>query len=98
PVLARGAAINPVIYRRLHDAARAEEIEVQVQALPALTGTDADALRMSRSGVAAGLVSVPNRYMHTPNQIVSLSDVEQSARIIAAFLVRLEADTSFLPL
>jgi len=98
PVLARGAAINPVVYRRLHDAARAEEIQVQVQALPALTGTDADALRMSRSGVAAGLVSVPNRYMHTPNQIVSLSDVEQSARIIAAFLAQLEADTCFLPL
>jgi endoglucanase len=98
PVLARGAAINPVVYRRLHDAAKREGIEVQVQALPAMTGTDADAVRMSRAGVATGLVSIPNRYMHTPNQIVSLEDVEQSARIIAGFLTQLEADTDFLPL
>jgi putative aminopeptidase FrvX len=98
PVLARGPAINPVVYRRLHDAAKREGIEVQVQALPAMTGTDADAVRMSRAGVATGLVSIPNRYMHTPNQIVSLEDVEQSARIIASFLTQLEADTDFLPL
>ncbi len=98
PVLARGAAINPVVYRRLHDAAKREGIEVQIQALPAMTGTDADAVRMSRAGVATGLVSIPNRYMHTPNQIVSLEDVEQSARIIAGFLTQLEADTDFLPL
>lgn len=98
PVLARGAAINPVVYRLLHDAAKREGIEVQVQALPAMTGTDADAVRMSGAGVATGLVSIPNRYMHTPNQIVSLEDVEQSARIIAGFLTQLEADTDFLPL
>jgi len=98
PVLARGAAINPVVYRRLHDAAKRDGIEVQVQALPAMTGTDADAVRMSRAGVATGLVSIPNRYMHTPNQIVNLEDVEQSARIIAGFLTQLEPDTNFLPL
>ena len=98
PVLARGAAINPVVYRRLDEAAKREDIEVQVQALPALTGTDADAVRMSRAGVASGLVSVPDRYMHTPNQIVNLEDVERSARIIAGFLSQLEADTDFLPL
>ena len=67
-------------------------------ALPAMTGTDADAVRMSRAGVATGLVSIPNRYMHTPNQIVNLEDVEQSARIIAGFLTQLEPDTDFLPL
>jgi len=97
PVLGRGAAINPVVYRRLRAAAASLSIEVQVQALAAMTGTDADAVRMSRAGVATGLVSVPNRYMHSPNQIVSLDDVEASVALIAEFLVRLEADVAFLP-
>jgi len=97
PVLGRGAAIHPVVYRRLREAAGSLGIGVQVQALPALTGTDADAVRMSRAGVATGLVSVPNRYMHSPNQIVGLDDVEASAALIAEFLVRLEADLGLLP-
>ena len=97
PVLARGAAINPVVHQRLADAATAAGIDVQPQAIPALTGTDADAIRMSRAGVATGLVSIPNRYMHSPNQLVSRRDVEQAAEIIAGFLAGLEAGDNFLP-
>ena len=98
PVLGRGAAINPVIFERLRAAAREREMNLQIQALPAMTGTDADAVRMSRAGVAAGLVSVPNRYMHSPNQLVSIDDVQQSAELIAAFLSELEPDVELLPL
>lgn len=97
PVLARGAAINPTVHRRLRSAAEGSGIEVQIQAIPAMTGTDADAIRMSRAGVATGLVSIPNRYMHSPNQIVSRRDVDQAAELIAVFLAGLEADDSFLP-
>ena len=97
PVLARGAAINPVVHRRLGEAASAADISVQMQAIPALTGTDADAIRMSRAGVATGLVSIPNRYMHSPNQVVSRRDVDQAADVIAGFLVGLSSDDSFLP-
>ncbi|MDT8436475.1 MAG: M42 family metallopeptidase [Gemmatimonadota bacterium] len=97
PVLSRGAALNPVVLRRLVEAAEATGIDVQLQALPSMTGTDADAVRMSRAGVATGLVSVPDRYMHSPNQIVSLEDVEKAAELIAGFLVRLEPDAGFLP-
>lgn len=98
PVLGRGAAINRVVYRRLVETAEAEDLPLQVQALPALTGTDADAIRMSRAGVATGLVSIPNRYMHTPNQIVSVADTDRAAELIACFLARLAGDESFLPL
>ena len=95
PVLARGAAINRTVFAGLKEAAAAEGIEVQVQAIPAMTGTDADAMRMSRSGVAVGLVSVPNRYMHSPNQLVSVSDVDQSAELIAAYLSGLSGSEDF---
>jgi endoglucanase len=98
PVLARGAAINRTVLQRLREAAERAEIPVQMQALPAMTGTDADAVRMSRAGVAVGIVSVPNRYMHSPNQIVSIDDLERSAALIAEFLVALRSDDEFLPL
>jgi endoglucanase len=98
PVLARGAAINPVVYGHLRAAAEAEEIAVQIQALPAMTGTDADAIRLAKSGVATAIVSIPNRYMHSPNQIVSYADLDQCASLIAAFLCRLTGDESFLPM
>jgi endoglucanase len=97
PVLARGAAINPVVQRRLADTASDSGIDVQLQAIPAMTGTDADAIRMSRAGVATGLVSIPNRYMHSPNQLVSRRDLDQAVEIIAGFLAGLAPDDSFLP-
>jgi endoglucanase len=97
PVLARGAAINPVVFRRLREAGDRLNMDLQVQAIPAMTGTDADAVRMTRSGVAAGLVSVANRYMHSPNQIVSMDDVRESAELIAAFLGELDPAMEYLP-
>jgi len=95
PVLARGAAINRTVYSGLAAAARVEGIEVQVQAVPAMTGTDADAVRMSRAGVAVGLVSIPNRYMHSPNQLVSVDDVDQTADLIATYLSGLGESVDF---
>jgi len=97
PVLARGAAINPVVFSRLARAAEDAGFGVQIQAIPAMTGTDADAIRMSRAGVATGLVSIPNRYMHSPNQIVSRRDLDQAAEIIAVFVAGLSDGDSFLP-
>jgi endoglucanase len=97
PVLARGAAINTVVFRGLSAAAKDAGFEVQIQAIPAMTGTDADAIRMSRTGVATGLVSIPNRYMHSPNQLVSRRDLDQAAELIADFLVGLSDGDSFLP-
>jgi len=47
--------------------------------------------------VPTGLVSVPNRYMHSPNEIVSLSDVERTSRLLAAFVSSLDASTDFTP-
>ncbi|MGH6693219.1 MAG: M42 family peptidase, partial [Gammaproteobacteria bacterium] len=58
---------------------------------------DADAIYLSRAGVATGLISVPNRYMHSPNEMVSLSDLEHAANLIAAFVRELAEDTDLVP-
>ena len=97
PVLSRGSAAHPVVFERLVEVAEAEEIPYTIQAAARSTRTDADAIHLTRSGVPTGLVSVPNRYMHSPNEVVSLSDLESTARLLAAFVSSLDADTDFTP-
>ena len=97
PVLSRGSAAHPVVFERLVEVAEAEGIPYTLQAAARSTSTDADAIYLTRSGVPTGLVSVPNRYMHSPNEMVSLSDLESTARLLAAFVSSLDADIDFTP-
>ena len=97
PVLSRGSAAHPVVFERLVEVAGAEGIPHTIQAAPRSTRTDADSIYLTRSGVPTGLVSVPNRYMHSPNEMVSLSDLESTVRLLAAFVASLNGDTDFTP-
>ena len=97
PVLSRGSANHPVVFQRLVAAAEAENIGYSLQAAPRATRTDADGIHLVRVGVPTGLVSVPNRYMHSPNEIVSLADLHQTAALLAAFIRRLDPETDFTP-
>jgi len=97
PVLSRGSANHPVVFQRLVEAAEAEGIQHTLQAAPRSTRTDADAIHLVRVGVPTGLVSVPNRYMHSPNEIVSLEDLHLTARLLAAFIRRLDSEVDFTP-
>lgn len=97
PVLSRGSANSPVVYDMLLEIAEREGIPFSLQITPSYTGTDADAIHRARGGVAAGVISIPNRYMHSPNEMIELSDVEQAARLIAAFVRSLSATTDFIP-
>jgi endoglucanase len=95
PILSRGSAIHPRVFELLADAAEAEGIPYGVEAAPRHTYTDADAIAPSRSGVPVGVVSIPNRYMHSPNELISLDDLDAAARLIAAFAQRLGETTDF---
>ena len=97
PVLSRGSAAHPVIFDLLVEVAEAEDIAHTIQASLRSTRTAADSIYLTRSGVPTGLVSVPNRYMHSPNEIVSLTDLESAARLLAAFVMSLDEDTDFTP-
>ena len=85
PVLTRGSASHAVMFERMATIAERESIPYSITAAARFTSTDADAIYLSRAGVATSLISVPNRYMHSPNEIVSLTDLESTARLIAAF-------------
>jgi putative aminopeptidase FrvX len=95
PVIARGTALHPALTELLYETAEAEGFPFTVESLGRGTGTDADAVHISRGGVPTGLVSVPIRYMHSPVELVSLADIELAAKLIAAFARRLPADMSF---
>jgi putative aminopeptidase FrvX len=94
PVLERGSNLNPRLFELLYETAEAEGIEVTIQASGRHTGTDADAIHLSRGGVPTGSVGVPLRYMHSPVEMVSLDDVDATARLLAAFARRLTPETS----
>ncbi|MCH7874045.1 MAG: M20/M25/M40 family metallo-hydrolase [Gemmatimonadetes bacterium] len=97
PVLSRGSAINPVVFEMLIQVAEKEKIAYAIQAAPTETGTDADAIYTTQRGVATGLVSIPNRYMHSPCEMIELADLDRAARLLAAFTRRLTAKTDFVP-
>jgi endoglucanase len=97
PVVFRGPNINPHVHERLCAAARAQQINVQIRGVPRATGTDANAIQLAREGVAAGLVGIPNRYMHSPVEVVSLKDLDNAARILAEFCEHVSADTNWVP-
>jgi endoglucanase len=95
PVLARGSTLNPRLFELLHDTAAQEGIPFTLEASGRHTGTDADAVHLSRGGVPTALVSIPVRYMHSPVELVALQDVHAGARLIAAAAMRLEPASSF---
>lgn len=97
PVLSRGSAVSPVVFDLLVECAEQEKIPYTMQAAPSDTGTDADAIYNSLRGIPTGLVSVPNRYMHSPNEMVALEDLDRAARLLASFARRLSPQTDFIP-
>ncbi|MFN5678474.1 MAG: M42 family metallopeptidase [Roseiflexaceae bacterium] len=97
PVLTRGSANAPMVFEMLRETAEQEKIPYRIQANPSYTATDADAIHTARAGIATAVISIPNRYMHSPNEMIDINDALNAARLMAAFVRRLTADTSFVP-
>jgi endoglucanase len=97
PVLPRGPNANPEVHARLVSLAQQNEIPVQLAALPRAASNDANALQLTRGGVATGIVAIPNRYMHSPVEVVSLTDLENAAKLIARFCLSLTPECDFTP-
>jgi endoglucanase len=97
PVIACGSVNSPVVHQTLIDIADRDGIPYTVKVNAARSGTDGDAIHYARGGVAVGVVSIPNRYMHSPNEMIQMSDVEHAARLIATFVRSLTSDSDFIP-
>lgn len=97
PMICRGANVNPRVFKLLVETAKAKKIPYQIEVAPGGTGTDANVMQLSREGMATGLVSVPLRYMHTPNEMISLVDLDNTAKLLAGFIERLEPRMDWTP-
>jgi putative aminopeptidase FrvX len=95
-VIVRGSTLHPGVSELLHETAEQEQIPFTVEASGRFTGTDADAIHVTRAGIPTGVVSVPMRYMHSPVEMISIDDLDAAARLVAAFAARLTPGMSFL--
>ncbi|MDR1959741.1 MAG: M42 family metallopeptidase [Planctomycetaceae bacterium] len=97
PVLSRGPNMNNKLVNHLIRVAKEHEIPYQICAENRITGTDANPIQVNRSGVATALISIPNRYMHSPVEVVSFKDLDAAANLIARFLESLDTTEDFIP-
>ena len=76
PVIGRGSTLSPHVFELLCETAERLQIPYTIEASGRRTGTDADAIQISKGGIPTGLVSIPLRYMHSPVEMVDLGDLE----------------------
>jgi len=97
PILHRGPNINNPLAELLESLCEKKKIPYQLSGSGGITGTDAGSIQVSRGGVASALLSIPNRYMHSPVEMVSLADVEHAAELLAQLALALKPGQSFVP-
>lgn len=86
PAVTHGGSSHPEVIRRLEEVAAKLKIPIQHEAVSGTSGTDTDVIFWTRGGIASGLISLPNRYMHSPVELVSLKDLEQIPELMAGFV------------
>ena len=84
PIISVGANFTKALWEMMEREAEENDIPYQRRGVPEQSGTDAWALQVLRGGTICGLVSIPSRYIHSPNEVVSLSDLENVGRLLAA--------------
>jgi len=89
--------MNPRVTSRLMDLCAKREMPYQLAAIGRATPNDTNSIQVSRAGVATGLVSIPNRYMHSAVETISLDDIDRAADLLAAFACSLAESEDFTP-
>ena len=97
PVVFRGPNVNPQVFETLIQIAKSKKIDVQIVALSRAASNDGNVMQVNQSGMATGIIGIPNRYMHSPVEVVSLSDLTSASKLIAQFCLSLTEDSDFTP-
>jgi endoglucanase len=95
PTLTHGGCNHPEVVARLESLARARKIPLQHEAMSATSGTDTDVIFWTRGGIPSALISLPNRYMHSPVEVVNLKDLQHIPQLLAAFALSLKRGEKF---
>ena len=98
PVVVRGPNVNQKVNARLHELASGKSaLPVQASALGRAAPNDSNVIQVNRGGVATGLIGIPNRYMHSAVEVISLDDITNAAILLADFACSIESATEFTP-
>lgn len=97
PVVFRGPNVNPKVFDRLDEVAKAHAIPIQVRGVPRAASNDGNVMQLSRQGVAVGLIGIPNRYMHSPVEVIHRDDLVNAARLLAEFCVSIGPNDNWTP-
>lgn len=97
PVVFRGPNINPVLHQRLCRIATERELPIQHKGANRGTPNDANVLQITRAGVATAAIGIPNRYMHTPVEMISLRDLDTAADLLKQLVLAIRSGDSFVP-
>ncbi|MBT4622583.1 MAG: M42 family metallopeptidase [Verrucomicrobia bacterium] len=95
PTVTHGNCNHPEVIKRVEQVAKRLKINLQHEAISSTSGTDTDAVFWTRGGIPSGLISLPNRYMHSPVEVVSLKDLEQIPQLMAGFAKSLKKGEQF---
>jgi len=95
PAITHGGCNHPEVVARIESVAKMKKIPLQHEAMSATSGTDTDVIFWTRGGIASALISLPNRYMHSPVEVVSLKDLEQIPQLLAGFALSLKKGEQF---
>ena len=95
PTVTHGGCNHPEVVARIEQIAKAKKIPLQHEAMSSTSGTDTDVIFWTRGGIPSALISLPNRYMHSPVEVVNLKDLEQIPEIMTAFALSLEKGEEF---
>jgi putative aminopeptidase FrvX len=95
PAITHGGCNHPEVVARIEAVAKAKKIPLQHEAMSSTSGTDTDVIFWTRGGIASALISLPNRYMHSPVEVVSLKDLEQIPQLLAAFVLSVKKGEKF---
>jgi putative aminopeptidase FrvX len=95
PAVTHGGCNHPEVVARIEKIAQAKKIPLQHEAMSASSGTDTDVIFWTRGGIPSGLISLPNRYMHSPVEVVNLKDLEKISELMAGFSLSLKTGEEF---
>ena len=95
PTVTHGNCNHPEVIKRIEQVSKKLKINLQHEAISGTSGTDTDAIFWTRGGIPSGLISLPNRYMHSPVEVVSLNDLEQIPQIMAGFAKSIKKGEKF---
>lgn len=95
PTVTHGGCNHPEVVARIEHLAKAKKISLQHEAISSTSGTDTDVIFWTRGGIPSALISLPNRYMHSPVEVVNLKDLEKIPELMVAFALSLKRGEEF---